>query len=105
MKTWKIKNCLTSHFNFFMADHHFEELKYRLLIFHMKIVGLKLEYNFPNDFCQAQLNFLIISLNSLEHFFDKLIFNIFWSQLIQKFCEDFKCFDSNIRFFVIQQLE
>ena len=62
----------------------------------MKIERLKLEYNFPNDFCQAQLNFLIISLCRLKHFFDKLIFNIFWSQLIQKFCENFKCFDSNV---------
>ena len=62
----------------------------------MKIERFKLENNFSNDFCQAQLNFFIISLYGLEHFFDKLIFNIFRSQLIQKFGENFKCFDSNI---------
>ena len=71
----------------------------------MKIEWLKLENNFPNDFGQAQLNLFIISLCGLEHFLHKLIFNVFWSQLIQKFCENFKRLYSNIRFLVVQQLE
>lgn len=105
MKTWKVKNGLASHFNFLISDHHLIELKYWLSVFHVKIEGLQLVNNFPNDFCQSQLNFFIIGFGRLQHFLNKFVFNVFWSQLIQKLCQNLKRLYSYIRFFIIQQLE
>lgn len=88
-----------------MSYHHLVELENRLTVLHMEIEGLQLVHNFPNYFCQAQLNLYIISLGCLQHFFDKLIFDVLGSELIQKLCEYLKRLNPYIGFFIVQQLE